>query len=77
MPDALRPLSTCVCKLELRSLRRSLWSAVTRHRFFGLADLSAKQRREERHTRITRSARLIACVRATALDGDKSPAQKR
>jgi hypothetical protein len=45
-----------------------LWSAVTCHRFGGLADLSARPSRVQR---------LVEERRASPFDGDKSPAQKR
>src|SRR5262249_12003292 len=48
----------------------TLWSAVTRHRFTCLADLSATQRRAKRRDE---SPEFTACTigaRLTALDGD-------
>ena len=46
--------------------RTKTWSAVTRHRFGRLADLSAKQSRVQR---------LGEFLHASQFDGDKSPAQ--
>ena len=51
---------------KVRARTTKIWSAVTRHRFGRLADLSAKQSRVQR---------LGEFLRASLFDGDKSPAE--
>jgi hypothetical protein len=63
------------CLKTLESAPSALWSAVTRHRFFRLADLSAKQRRAERRAQSDKTTAGSRIIRLTTFDGDKSPAE--
>ena len=55
--------------------RLRFWSAETCHRFYGLADLSARQRRVQRRSNKLRLPTSMATSRLRK-SGDKSPHSK-